>query len=137
MMMEARYSPDGRWIAYTSNESGRSEVYVIPSSGTGGKWQVSNGGGQQPIWRRDGKELFYLSSDERLMSVAITLKTDSVQAGAAVPLFSLASLVQTLSGLVSPYDVSPDGKRFIVVTGEQGRTFPINLVTNWTAALQK
>ena len=103
-----------------------------PSSTT-----ISSGGGAVPHWRRDGKELFYLSSDERLMSVAISLNTDSVQAGAAVPLFSLASLVQTLSGLVSPYDVSPDGKRFIVVTGEQGRTFPINLVTNWTATLQK
>jgi len=137
MMLEARYSPDGRWIAYTSNESGRSEVYVIPSSATGGKWQVSDGGGQQPIWRGDGKELFYLSSDQRLMSVPISLNADSVQVGAAAPLFSLASSIPTSSGLVSPYDVSSDGKRFIVVAIEQGRTFPINLVINWTAALQK
>ena len=137
LMMEARYSPDGRWITYASNESGRNEVYVIPSNGAGGKWQVSSGGGQQPIWRADGKELFYLSSDDKLMSVPIKLTPDSVQADAAQPLFFLANSIQTLSGLVSPYDVSPDGKRFVVITVEQGRTFPINLVTNWTAALAK
>jgi len=137
MTMEARFSPDGRWITYTSNESGKPEVYVIPSSGVGGKWQVSNGGGQQPVWRRDGKELFYLSPDDKLMAVPIKLNSDSVQADAAQPLFSLANSIQTVSGLVAPYDVSPDGKRFIVVTIEQGRTFPVNLVTNWTAALQK
>jgi len=137
LMMEARYSPDGKWITYTSNESGRNEVYVIPSNGTGGKWQVSSAGGQQPIWRRDGKELFYLSSDDKLMSVPIKLNPDSVQAAVAKPLFTLANSIQTLSGLVSPYDVSPDGKRFLVITAEQGRTFPINLVTHWTATLAK
>ena len=135
--MEARYSPDGHWIAYTSNESGKFEVYVVPSSGSGGKWQISNGGGQQPLWRRDGKELFYLSSDDKLMSVPIKLNTDSVQADAARPLFSLANSILSVNGLVAPYDVSPDGKRFVVVTIEQGKSFPINLVTNWTAALQK
>jgi eukaryotic-like serine/threonine-protein kinase len=58
MMMQARFSPDGHWIAYASNESGKFEVYVIPASGNGGKWQISSAGGQQPLWRRDGKELF-------------------------------------------------------------------------------
>jgi serine/threonine protein kinase/Tol biopolymer transport system component len=135
--MEARYSPDGRWIAYTSNESGKFEVYVIPSNGSGGKWQISSGGGQQPLWRRDGKELFYLSSEDKLMSVPIKLNSDSVQADAARPLFSLANSILSVNGLVAPYDVSPDGKRFVVVTIEQGKSFPINLVTNWTAALQK
>jgi len=78
-----------------------------------------------------------LSPDDKLMSVPIKLNSDSVQADTAQPLFSLANSMQTVSGLVAPYDVSPDGKRFIVVTVEQGRTFPINLVTNWTAALLK
>jgi eukaryotic-like serine/threonine-protein kinase len=135
--MEGRYSPDGRWIAYASNESGKFEVYVIPSSGNGGKWQISSGGGQQPLWRRDGKEFFYLSLDDKVMSVQIRLNADSVQADAARPLFSLVTSILPASGLVAPYDVTADGKRFVVVTIEQGKSFPINLVTNWTAALQK
>jgi serine/threonine protein kinase/Tol biopolymer transport system component len=137
MMMEARYSPDGRWIAYASNESGRFEIYVIPASGSGGKWQISSSGGQQPLWRRDGKELFFLSNDDNLMSVPIKLNPDSVQADAAHPLFPLANAILSVNGLVAPYDVTADGKRFIVVTVEQGKSFPINLVTNWTAVLQK
>lgn len=135
--MEARYSPDGHWIAYTSNESGRFEVYVVASGGSVGKWQISSGGGKQPLWRRDGKDLFYLSSDETLMSVRIKLNADSVQADAARPLFYLANSILSVNGLVAPYDVTADGKRFVVVTVEQGKSFPINLVTNWTVALQK
>ncbi len=135
--MEGRYSPDGRWIAYTSNESGRFEVYVIPSVGTGGKWQLSSAGGQQPLWRRDGKELFYVGLDDTLMSVPIALKSDSVQADAARPLFPLGNSILSVNGLVAPYDVTPDGKKFLVITAEQGKSFPINLVTNWTTALQK
>ena len=137
MMMESRFSPDGRWIAYASNESGKFEVYVIPASGNGGKWQISNAGGQQPLWRKDGKELFYLNSDDNLMSVSIKLGADSVQADAPNSLFSLAKSILSVNGLVAPYDVTSDGNRFIVVTVEQGKSFPINLVTNWTAALQK
>ena len=135
--MEGRYSPDGRWITYTSNESGRFEVYVIPSVGTGGKWQLSSAGGQQPLWRRDGKELFYVGLDDTLMSVPIALKSDSVQADAARPLFPLGNSILSVNGLVAPYDVTPDGKKFLVITAEQGKSFPINLVTNWTTALQK
>jgi eukaryotic-like serine/threonine-protein kinase len=137
MTMEGRYSPDGHWIAYQSNESGKFEVYVVPSRGNGGKWQISSGGGQQPLWRRDGKELFYWSSDHMLMSVPITLNPDSVQAGTPRPLFSLANSIVAVNGLVAPYDVTVDGKRFVVATLEQGKNFSINLVANWTAALQK
>ena len=110
---------------------------MIPSSGSGGKWQISSGGGQQPLWRRDGKELFYLSSDDKLMSVPLKLNADSVQADAPRALFSVANSIAPVSGLVAPYDVTPDGKRFVVITAEQGKSFPINLVTNWTAALGK
>ena len=135
--MEGRYSPDGHWIAYTSNESGKFEVYVISSGAGGGKWQISSGGGQQPLWRRDGNELFYLSSDDKLMSVPIKLNADSVQADAARPLFSLADSILSVNGLVAPYNVTADGKRFAVVTIEEGKSFPINIVTNWTAALPR
>jgi len=123
--MEARYSPDGHWIAYTSNESGKFEVYVMPSGGSAGKWQISSGGGQQPLWRRDAKELFYLSSDGKLISVPIKLNADSVQADAVRPLFSLANSILSVNGLVAPYDVTADGKRFVVVTIEQGRAFQL------------
>src|SRR5262249_46190770 len=75
----ARFSPDGHWVAYTSNESGGFEVYVMPSRGSAGKWQVSTTGGVQPIWRRDGKELFYWSADNTLMSVPIALNPGGVQ----------------------------------------------------------
>ena len=67
-----RFSPDGKWVAYTSDETGRDQVYVVPFPGPGGKWQVSSDGGSQPRWRRDGTELFYLARDRRLMSVPIT-----------------------------------------------------------------
>jgi len=137
MMLEGRYSPDGRWIAYTSNESGRQEVYVIPANGNGGKWQISSGGGQQAVWRRDSKEIFYLTLDDNLMSVPITLKPDSVQADAARVLFPLANAIVSVNGLVTPYDVTPDGNHFLVDTAEQGRSFPVNLVTNWTKELEK
>jgi eukaryotic-like serine/threonine-protein kinase len=137
LTMEARFSPDGRWIAYASNESGRFEVYVVPASGNGGKWQISSGGGQQPLWRRDSKELFYLTTDDNLMSVPIKLNPDAVQADAAHPLFPLANAILSVNGLVAPYDVTADGKRFIVVTVEQGKSFPINLVTNWTKELER
>jgi Tol biopolymer transport system component len=136
IMMEARFSPDSRWIAYTSNESGRFEVYVIPSSGSGGKWQISTTGGQQPVWRRDGREIFYLATDNSLMSVPILLEAESVEAAAARRLFPLANTIAGNNGLLSPYDVTPDGKRFLVVTADQAKTPPITLVTNWTAELR-
>jgi Tol biopolymer transport system component len=138
MTLEARFSPDGRWIAYTSNESGRFEVYVIPSSIRGGKWQISISGGDKPVWRRDGKELFYLTSDSNLMSVSISLGATSVEVGAAHRLFTLAGTVTGgIGGLQFPYDVTPDGKRFVIVTAEQTKIQPITLVTNWTAELKK
>jgi Tol biopolymer transport system component len=69
---QAQFSPNGRWLAYVSNESGRNEVYVRPFPVAPGKWQLTTGGGEQPRWRRDGKELFYLSADHKLMSVEMS-----------------------------------------------------------------
>src|SRR5205085_9540319 len=79
-----RFSPDGHWIAYSSTESGRPEVYVIPFGGGAGKWQISSAGGSGPVWRRDGKELFYWSvADNSLMSAPIALRTGVVEVGTA------------------------------------------------------
>jgi eukaryotic-like serine/threonine-protein kinase len=131
----ARFSPDGRWIAYASYESGRSEVYVLPFGGGAGKWQISNAGGTQPVWHRGGKELFYWSAENTLVSVPITLKAGIVEVGAAHTLFRLSYPVGTV-GLSSPYDVTADGQRFIVVVTTERAARPITLVTNWTAELK-
>jgi len=115
------FSPDGRWLAYCSNESGRRELYVRPFPGPGGKSQISTGGGSHPIWSRDGRELFFLSPEGRIMLVDNTAGGDSFSPGKA-HVWSQKSL-PWLGGNY-PYDLAPDGKRFVVVmnsgtTGEQ------------------
>lgn len=132
----ARFSPDGRWLAYTSNESGRFEVYVMPFGGGTGKWQVSVQGGLQPVWRHDGKELFYWSADNMLMAAPVALNPNGVQVGSAQPLFRFNNPVGIV-GIVSPYDVTADGQRFLLITTPQQTPKPITLVTNWTAELKR
>ncbi len=140
-----RFSPDGRWIAYVSNESGRSEVYVAPFQGAGGspsaaaapgtpggKWQVSTTGGSEPRWRRDGKEIFYLAPDNKLMSAAVNGAGSALEVGTVRPLFDTRP-----GGLRSVYDVSADGQRFLVNTLVEEAPAPITLVVNWQAGLKK
>jgi len=128
-----RFSPDGRWIAYASPESGRNEVYVTRFPGPGGKWQLSAAGGTQPRWRRDGKEVFYLSPDNRLMSAEVNAAGSAFEVGAMRSLFATQA-----GGPGSVYDVSPDGQRFLVNTlVEEAAAAPITLVVNWPAALKK
>jgi Tol biopolymer transport system component len=131
-----RFSPDGRWIAYASNESGKFQVYVIPSSRTAGKQQISNAGGLQPVWRRDGKELFYLTLDNTLMSAPITLSKEGVEVSAARQLFRLPRLVGT-AGNFTAYDVAPDGQHFLALETPESTAPIITVVTNWTAELKK
>jgi dipeptidyl aminopeptidase/acylaminoacyl peptidase len=127
------FSPDGRWIAYASNESGRNEVYVAPFPGPGGKWQLSAAGGSQPRWRRDGKEIFYLGPDNRLVSAAANGAGSAFEVGAVRPLFDMRAI--TSQGWM--YDVSPDGQRFLVNTlAEEAASVPITLVVNWPALLK-
>ncbi|MGH9317676.1 MAG: TolB family protein, partial [Thermoanaerobaculia bacterium] len=127
------FSPDGRWIAYASNESGRFEIYVQPFPGPGGKWQISTAGGTAPVWRRDGKELFYLALDRKLMAVEV--KTGpAFEAGVARPLFQ----ARLRNDPDREYDVSADGQRFLVnVPLAEETSPPITLVQNWTALLRK
>ena len=127
---EASFSPDGRWLAYASDESGRSEVYVVPFPQGNGKWQVSAGGGTRPRWRRDGKELFYVSAASEFMAVEVREKGGSLAFGTARALFPTQSF--------STYDVAPDGNKFVVLNHpQQSSAEPITLVTNWTALLKK
>ena len=128
----SRFSPDSRWIAYSSDESGNFDVYVRSFPGPGGKWQVSTAGGWDPRWRRDGKELYYLSLDNKVMAVPVSLDS-TFQTGAPAALFSTPSTV----AWPSAYDVSRDGQRFLInsPSGEEGSP-PLTLVTNWTALLK-
>lgn len=131
---QARFSPDVKWIAYTSDESGAAEVYVQAFPASGGKWRVSTSGGGQPIWRRDGKELFYIAADRKLMAVKIKLGA-TFETGAPEPLFE--TRVLTVTDFRNHYAVSSDGQRFLINSNiEESRTTPINVVVNWTAGLK-
>ena len=104
------FSPDGRWLAYTSNESGTFQVYVRAFPGTGGRWQISNGGGSFPVWSHNGRELFFRSTDNRIMVVAYTAKGDSIVADQP-RVWSDKHIADY--GIVGngSYDLAPDGKR--------------------------
>jgi len=131
-----RFSPDGRWLAYVSDESGRYEVYVQPYPGPGGKWQISTDGGTEPVWNRNGRELFYRSGD-KMMAVDIATQP-SFAAGKPRMLFE-GQYVPT-PATFPDYDVSPDGQRFLMVKpSEQAGAAPtqINVVLNWFEELKQ
>jgi len=134
---DGQFSPDGRWIAYMSNESGQFEIYVQPFPDPGGKWQISTTGGGQPRWRPDGKELFYISLDGKLMAATTALSAagQTVEAGAPQILFPTRIVGWGLqSGTAKQqYAVSSDGQRFLmnVVPEDVGASSPITLVLNW------
>jgi Tol biopolymer transport system component len=119
-----RFSPDGHWVAYCSDESGSYEVYVQPFPGLGPKVPVSIGGGRWPRWRRDGRELFYVANDNRLMAVPLVWKGERFEAGPPRPLFPIR--VETTGG----YEPSADGQRFLVTT-VVSEASPITVILNW------
>ena len=130
-----RFSPDGRWIVYSSDESGKFEVYVQAFPVTSGKWQVSIGGGAAPIWSKDGKEIFYLAPDKKLMAVEVKTVGPSLEQGIPKPLF--ATDVDRYQ-VPNRYAVSKDGKRFLVNNAiESTGAKPIAIVLNWTADIKK
>jgi serine/threonine protein kinase len=129
----SRISPDSRWIAFESDESGRGEIHVSAFPGPGGKWQVSSGGGGYARWRRDGKELFFVSSEEEMMVVEVRTGA-SFEFGTPRPLFKLPPIPNTSYWY---YDVAPDGGRFLVTYPVVTKQAPLALVLNWTAALRK
>ena len=125
----ARYSPDGGWIAFVSEESGRPEVYVVPSGGQGPMRRVSSSGGSLPRWRRDGKELFYLAANGDLLAVP-TRTIGAFDAGSPAVLF-------TANPPPDDYDVAPDGRRFLFLERALERDVPLTVVVNWTAERKK
>src|SRR5262245_37897965 len=127
------FSPDGRWGVYGSVESGRGEVYVTPFPGPGGKQQVSIAGGSCPRWRGDGKEIFYLAADNKLMAAEVKIKGSVLEIGAVRPLFETLPAQQGRD-----FDVTADGQRFLVNTlVEEKGASPVTLVVNWTADLTR
>jgi hypothetical protein len=131
----AQFSPDGRWMAYTSNESGQPQVYVQAIPASGAKWQISSDGGDQPRWRGDGKELFYISADQKLMAAPVKAEA-GFETGPPQPLFEIDP-VAPLRGFFA-YQPTADGQRFLVNMAAGESTRPaINVVLNWRAALKK
>jgi eukaryotic-like serine/threonine-protein kinase len=142
---DGQFSSNGQWVAYTSKESGREQIYVVPfdaarilnttpgSVVTSGadKWQISASGGRFPRWRGDGKEIFYLSSDNQIMAAEVEEQGNSIRVRPAQALFRAA-----VAPSYSPYDVTPDGKKFVINTLSEPST-PLTLVVNWTANLKK
>jgi serine/threonine protein kinase len=137
-----QFSPDGRWVAYISDESGREEVYVrnfSPNSGgetsdDDGKWIISNGGGAEPRWSGDGKTLFYIGPDAKVMAAEI-IANQTFRAGVPKTLFQIPGSFQP-GAFRQTWSVTPDGKRFLFVLTEQGMD-PFKVVLNWPAALKK
>jgi len=133
-------SPNGHWVAYESNESKTMQIFIRPFSGPGSQWQISTEGGSQPRWRPDGKELFYIAPDGRLMAVPIAVGADpqTLQRGVPVPLFptGLASGA-SISGLMSKpqYTVASDG-RFLMNMTLEATAPPITVVLNWDTTLK-
>ena len=126
-----RFSPDTRFVAYISVESGRNEVYVQPfPASSQGKWMVSKGGGTQAVWRRDGKQLFYISPDSKVMAVEVTISPE-FKAGIPKALFSAPVYGGGDHRLGHRYDVTADGTRFLITTLSQEAS-PITVVLNWT-----
>jgi eukaryotic-like serine/threonine-protein kinase len=130
----AQFSPDGKWVAYRSNESGESEIYIAPFPGPGEKVRVSSSGaiGGYPRWRRDGKELFWLATDQKIMSATIDIKGSLVQVGEVRALFQARPAFGRF-----PFDVTADGQKFLVLTtSQQSGPDSLTVILNWTAALR-
>ena len=131
---QSQFSPDGRWIAYNGNESGRHEVYVTAFPATSDRWQVSNDGGVQPVWRQDGRELYYLSLDGVLRAVAVPAN-GSPQFSMPNRLFDTG--LATPSPSIEQYAVSADGQRFLILKpGEDKVRNSVGVILNWQALLQ-
>ena len=132
---DGQFSPDGKWIAYQSNESGRFEIYVQPFPGPGGKFQISSNGGAQPRWNKNGKEIFYVSLDSKMMAAPVKLSPEgkSLETTTPAALFPVRIAGGPLPGAwKQQYAVSSDGQRFLVnLAVDEGAASPITLILYW------
>jgi dipeptidyl aminopeptidase/acylaminoacyl peptidase len=131
----AHFSPDGHWVAYQSQESGRPEIYVRPFQSAGGKIQISTEGGDEPVWSRDGRELFYVNGDKMM---AVEVRTQPAFS-AGTPQLLFTGRYEISPNGTADYDVSPDGKRFLKIqpTSSEQATTQINVVINWLEELKR
>ena len=135
--LNGRFSPDGQWMAYTSDKSGQPEVYIRPFPEAGRESKVSVSGGSVAVWRRDGKELYYIASDGVLMTAPISTEEEP-QVGGAQPLFAIRIAPGLRGTNLRNYDVSADGQRFLVANlTEQAAAPRLTVVTNWRKALKR
>jgi eukaryotic-like serine/threonine-protein kinase len=138
----AQFSPDGRWLAYVSDESGTREVYVQPFSGRpvassalSEKTLITSGGGTKPRWRKDGRELFYIDQDSRIIAVPIKLEP-TFETGKPQALFQVRG-IRSFADILYDYDVAPDGQRFLFNISPDGIVSPITVIVNWDASLRR
>jgi serine/threonine protein kinase len=135
--IHAQFSPDGRWVAYTSDEYGRAEVFVQSFPVSGGKWQISTAGGDQPQWRSDGKELFYMAADRSLMAVPIS-GGSTLEVGKPIVLFQMSVPLTGISDDRNNYVPTQDGQKFLLNSLTDATNLqPLTLVLNWAADLKK
>lgn len=127
----AQFSPDGRWIVYRSNETGRFEIYVQPFPGPGAKIPVSIDGGTEPRWRANGREIFYISPDAKMMAVSFQSSGSTPEIGKPVTLFQTRKVRGGTSNVLQQYDVSQDGRFLINVNADESVASPIMLIMNW------
>lgn len=130
---QAHFSPDGKWVAYVSDETGTNEVYVRPFQGSGAKQQVSNGGGLQPRWKADGREICYYTPDGKMMSVSVNITPSAFEVGSRQQLFD-----RQARGLTVFMDMTRDGQRFLLRVAEGSHlSSPLTLVTHWDEELRQ
>ncbi len=130
-------SPDGRWLAYVSNETGAYEVYVEAFPATGFRRQISTLGGFEPHWRPDGKELFYRALNQTLMAVGVKSKPTTLEFGPPKTLFATRIQWTEIQAVAHHYAVAPDGQRFLMISAtDEAQSVPITVVVNWTGSLK-
>ncbi len=133
-IIQSRLSPDGHWLAYSSTESGPEEIYITHFPSGKGKWQVSQGGATFPAWRGDSKEIYFVGADGDFHAVGVSTKNDELELEPVRTLFPTGNYTAPNG---SPYDVAPDGKRFVFAMYPENKTAPLVLVSNWTGDLKK
>ena len=136
-----QFSPDGKFIAYTSDATGQNQIYVRPFSPDGnatGQWMVSVDGGVQPRWSRDGKELFFISTDSKLMSVPVNMTGGTFHSLTARPMFPVQISGGGANSFAHRWDVAPDGQKFLfTVVAAATSSAPVTVVLNWEELLKK
>jgi Tol biopolymer transport system component/predicted Ser/Thr protein kinase len=137
LQSSGQFSPDGKWVAFTAATAGGPQTYVRPFPEGGGLWQASTEGGRWPRWRRDGKELYFVSDRNVMTAVSVHVDGEGLKFGAPQPLFSFRPALRIFRQGMIAYDVSPDGNKFLLNAAADENTRPLTLVINWSAELKQ